>query len=159
VSAGEQDALRRQFVDVAHRLSHVHFAINYGDPWADEFLDNSVVRVLLAARLLYAQRQPPYIRPNNRLDEALLHRWVNNERGTGGSMDMRKRAEGPPLTSAPAGCGAALEHPLLANLSGMRALRYWLYHRFGGIGSLKHLHYTPRFPDSSARRTSAGVLP
>jgi len=41
----------------------------------------------------------------------------------------------------------------------MRALRYWLYHRFGGIGSLKHLHYTPRFPDSSARRSSAGVLP
>jgi len=94
VSASEEDALRRQFVDVAHRLSHVHFAINYGDPWADEFLDNSVVRVLLAARLLYAQRQPPYIRPNNRLEEALLHRWVNNERGTGGSKDVHERAEG-----------------------------------------------------------------
>ena len=64
-----------------------------------------------------------------------------------------------PANVCPTGCNSALDYPLLAKLSGMRALRYWLYHRFGGIGSLKHLHYTPRFPDSSARRSSAGVLP
>ena len=77
---GARAALRRHFVDLVDRLSRVDYAVNYDGAWGEEFLEQPIVQVFLEAELLYAQRLPTYVRPQNRADQAALAAWLDAQR-------------------------------------------------------------------------------
>ncbi|XP_065874081.1 uncharacterized protein [Euphorbia lathyris] len=69
-----------QLLDFVHSFVNTEFGVNYFADYSLEILDDPCTVALLEVGLLYAQRDPPFIRPVSRGIQRCLVRWLVQER-------------------------------------------------------------------------------
>ncbi|XP_057429536.1 uncharacterized protein LOC130722727 [Lotus japonicus] len=71
---------RLQLIDFVQSLVNAEFGVNYRIDYSEEIFDDPAAVALLQVGLLYAQRDPPFIRPISRGYEKCLVRWLVQQR-------------------------------------------------------------------------------
>ncbi|WCJ37491.1 embryo defective 1381 [Euphorbia peplus] len=69
-----------QLLDFIHSFVNTEFGVNYFADYSLEILDDPCTLALLEVGLLYAQRDPPFIRPVSRGIQRCLVRWLVEKR-------------------------------------------------------------------------------
>ncbi|KAK7339744.1 hypothetical protein VNO77_20426 [Canavalia gladiata] len=69
-----------QLMDFVQSLANTEFGVNYRIDYSEEIFDDPSTVALLQVGLLYAQRDPPFLRPISRGIQRCLVRWLVQQR-------------------------------------------------------------------------------
>ncbi|QCE05018.1 hypothetical protein DEO72_LG9g18 [Vigna unguiculata] len=69
-----------QLMDFVQSFANTGFAVNYRSDYSEEIFDDPSIVVLSQVGLLYAQRDPPFIRPISKGIQRCLVRWLVQQR-------------------------------------------------------------------------------
>ncbi|KAK7333936.1 hypothetical protein VNO80_30717 [Phaseolus coccineus] len=69
-----------QLMDFVQSLANTEFAVNYRSDYSEEIFDDPSTIAMLQVGLLYAQRDPPFIRPISKGIQRCLVRWLVQQR-------------------------------------------------------------------------------